>query len=391
MKDFVLYNPTKILFGCGVLRNCGEETKSLGKKSIIITGKTSAKRTGVLDKVVGLLKENNIDTIVYSKITPNPKVEEVDEAAKIAKENNCDFVIGLGGGSAMDAAKGVAIVAKNGGSIWDYIPLATKKAKPFNEVLPIMMIPTLAATSSEVNCAAVFTNLATNQKAAIVNPLIYPKISIVDPLLTITVPKKQTAEGVIDIIMHVLEEYLTGDENCDLQDRITEGIIITCIENAKVLMQEPQNVIARTNISFCSLVALHGFPNAGRSGVWNVHQIEHAITGLFDNISHGSGIAAVLPAYLKFLSQKRKNKVIQLAINVFGLDKNLGDEKLVDGCIEKFKEFINSIGLSTDLKSLGIKREDFGRIVDNLYSVSGVNEIIGNKENVIKILELAYE
>ena len=391
MKDFVLYNPTKILFGYGVLRNCGEEAKSLGKKSIIITGKTSAKRTGVLDKVVGLLKENNIDTIVYSKITPNPKVEEVDEAAKIAKENNCDFVIGLGGGSAMDAAKGVAIVAKNGGSIWDYIPLATKKAKPFNEVLPIMMIPTLAATSSEVNCAAVFTNLVTNQKAAIVNPLIYPKISIVDPLLTITVPRKQTAEGVIDIIMHVLEEYLTGDENCDLQDRITEGIIVTCIENAKVLMQEPQNVIARTNISFCSLVALHGFPNAGRSGVWNVHQIEHAITGLFDNISHGSGIAAVLPAYLKFLSQKRKNKVIQLAINVFGLDKNLGDEKLVDGCIEKFKEFINSIGLSTDLKSLGIKREDFGRIVDNLYSVSGVNEIIGNKENVIKILELAYE
>jgi alcohol dehydrogenase YqhD (iron-dependent ADH family) len=391
MKDFVLYNPTKILFGYGVLRNCGEEAKSLGKKSIIITGKTSAKRTGVLDKVVGLLKENNIDTIVYSKITPNPKVEEVDEAAKIAKENNCDFVIGLGGGSAMDAAKGVAIVAKNGGSIWDYIPLATKKAKPFNEVLPIMMIPTLAATSSEVNCAAVFTNLATNQKAAIVNPLIYPKISIVDPLLTITVPRKQTAEGVIDIIMHVLEEYLTGDENCDLQDRITEGIIVTCIENAKVLMQEPQNVIARTNISFCSLVALHGFPNAGRSGVWNVHQVEHAITGLFDNISHGSGIAAVLPAYLKFLSQKRKNKVIQLAINVFGLDKNLGDEKLVDGCIEKFKEFINSIGLSTDLKSLGIKREDFGRIVDNLYSVSGVNEIIGNKENVIKILELAYE
>jgi alcohol dehydrogenase YqhD (iron-dependent ADH family) len=391
MKEFVLFNPTKILFGCGMLEKCGKEAKKLGKKPIIITGKTSAKQTGVLDRVASILTQNGFELVIYSKITPNPKVEEVDEAAKIAKENNCDFVIGLGGGSAMDAAKGVAIVAKNGGSIWDYIPLATKKAKPFNEVLPIMMIPTLAATSSEVNCAAVFTNLATNQKAAIVNPLIYPKISIVDPLLTITVPKKQTAEGVIDIIMHVLEEYLTGDENCDLQDRITEGIIVTCIENAKVLMQEPQNVIARTNISFCSLVALHGFPNAGRSGVWNVHQIEHAITGLFDNISHGSGIAAVLPAYLKFLSQKRKNKVIQLAINVFGLDKNLGDEKLVDGCIEKFKEFINSIGLSTDLKSLGIKREDFGRIVDNLYSVSGFNEIIDNKENVIKILELAYE
>lgn len=391
MKEFVLFNPTKILFGCGMLEKCGKEAKKLGKKPIIITGKTSAKQTGVLDKVASLLKENGFEPVIYSKITPNPKVEEVDEAAKIAKENNCDFVIGLGGGSAMDAAKGVAIVAKNGGSIWDYIPLATKKAKPFNEVLSIMMIPTLAATSSEVNCAAVFTNLATNQKAAIVNPLIYPKISIVDPLLTITVPKKQTAEGVIDIIMHVLEEYLTGDENCDLQDRITEGIIVTCIENVKILMQEPQNVIARTNISFCSLVALHGFPNAGRSGVWNVHQIEHAITGLFDNISHGSGIAAVLPAYLKFLSQKRKNKVIQLAVNVFGLDKNLGDEKLVDGCIEKFKEFINSIGLSTDLKSLGIKREDFGRIVDNLYSVSGFNEIIDNKENVIKILELAYE
>jgi|DewCreStandDraft_4_1066084.scaffolds.fasta_scaffold05171_3 alcohol dehydrogenase YqhD (iron-dependent ADH family) len=392
MRDFIIFNPTKIIFGWGVVENCGEEALKIGKKALIITGKNSTKKTGVLDKVINLLKEKGIESVVYAGVTPNPKTEEVDEAAGIGIKEKCDFVIGLGGGSAMDAAKGAAIVLKSAGNLWDYVALPNKKAKQIEDVAPIMLIPTLAATGSEGNPAAVFTNSQTQQKAAIYNPAkLYPKVSIVDPSLTVTVPPKQTAEGIIDIIMHVLEEYLTGDTDCDLQDRITEGIILTCIENAEKVILNPADVRARTNISLASTVALQGLPNAGRYGDWVVHPIEHAITGIYDNIAHGSGIAAVLPSYLRYLGEVKPDKVIQLAIRVFGADEYSDEQELPEVCVRGFEDFISSIGLANNLKDAGVKKEDLIKIADKLIEVSGIPGIIGNKDKLMKLLKDAYK
>lgn len=392
MKDFNIYNPTKIIFGWGVIENCGEVAKNIGKKALIITGRSSSKKTGVLDKVIKSLKDAGLELVVYSNVTPNPKTEEVDEAANLGKKENCDFVIGLGGGSAMDAAKGAAIVLKSGGNLWDYVALPTKKAKQTGDTAPIMLIPTLAATGSEGNPAAVFTNKETMQKAAIYNPLkLYPRVSIVDPSLTVSVPAKQTAEGIIDIIMHVLEEYLTGEADCSLQDRITEGIILTCIENSHKVLQNPEDKDARTNISLASTVALYGLPNSGRGGVWVVHPIEHAITGIYDNIAHGSGIAAVLPAYLRFLGNKKPDRVKQLAIRIFGADEYVDEEELAEVCAKGFEDFISSIGLANNLKDAGVEKSALLKIADKFIEVSGMPDIIGDKESLIKILNDAYK
>lgn len=391
MENFKIFNPTKIIFGWEIIKDCGEEAVKLGKKALIVTGKNSTKKTGVLDRVINLLKEKNVESVVYSNITPNPKTDEVDEAAALGEKENCDFVIGLGGGSAMDAAKGAAIVLRSCGNIWDYIALPEKKAKQIENVAPIMLIPTLAATGSESNPAAVFTNSKTQQKAAIYNPLkLYPDVSLVDPSLTVTVPPKQTAEGIIDIIMHVLEEYLTGSTDCDLQDRITEGIILTCMENAEKVILNPLDVKARTNISLSATVALHGLPNSGRAGDWVVHPVEHAITGLYDNIAHGSGIAAVLPAYLRYLGEVKPDKVKQLAMRIFGADEYAEESELVEVCAKGFEDFIKSIGLKDNLKDLGIEKKDLEKIVDKLIEVSGMPVIIGNKHNLIKLLKSAY-
>jgi alcohol dehydrogenase YqhD (iron-dependent ADH family) len=374
MKPFAIYNPTRILFGAGEIEKAGEEAAKIGKKAIIITGKNSTKKSGVLDRVTASLKKAGVGSVVYNGVTPNPKAKEVEEASALANKEKCDMVIGLGGGSAMDAAKGVAVVAGSGGKLWDYIALPEKKAEQIKNVLPIMLIPTLAATGSEANPAAVFTNPENNQKAAIYNPVkIQPKISIVDPVLTLSVPKQQTAEGVIDIIMHVLEEYLSGEEDCGLQDRITEGIVLTCVDNGKALADDLNDICARTAISLSSTVALQGLPNSGRAGAWVVHPMEHAITAYYDNVAHGSGIAALLPPYLRYLGKgKKAGRVMQLGRRVFGAPEDAEQEELIEACADGFASFMREIGLKTSLKEMGVKEDMLGKIADKEIEQSGM-------------------
>lgn len=374
MKPFAIFNTTKILFGAGEVDKAGEEAIKIGKKAIIVTGKNSTKKSGVLDRVVAFLKKAGVDSVVYNGVTPNPKAKEVEEASALANKEKCDMVIGLGGGSAMDAAKGVAVVAGSGGKLWDYISLPNKKAEQIKNVLPIMLIPTLAATGSEGNPAAVFSNPELNQKAAIYNPVkIQPRVSIVDPDTTLTVPALPTAEGIIDVIMHVLEEYLSGEEDCVLQDRITEGIILTCIENGRILADDLKNKEARANISLSSTVALQGLPNSGRAGAWVVHPLEHAITAYYDGVAHGSGISALLPPYLRYLGGTKKAKrVIQLARRIFGAPEDADPAELVEACADGFKSFAEEIGLKTNLKGMGVKENMLEKIADKEVELSGM-------------------
>lgn len=390
MKNLTIYNPVKIHFGAGEIGNTGVLAKTLGKKAIIITGKNSTKKTGLLEKVIKLLEKENIKAIVYAGITPNPKNTEVEEASALAVKENCDFVIGLGGGSAMDAAKGVSVVAGSGGKLWDYIGTPVKQAKVIGKVLPIMLIPTLSATGSEGNPAAVFTNPELNQKAAIYNPdKIYPKISIVDPDLTLSVPPKQTAEGIIDVIMHVLEEYLTGEIDCDMQDRFTEGIILTCMEAGKKVIKNPNDKHARAQIALSSTVALQGLPNSGRAGAWVVHPLEHAVTAYFDHIAHGAGIAAILPSYLKYLGEVKADKLLQLADRVFNVPKEVTGELRIGVCIETLRQFIIDMGLKDNFEELGVKMEDMEKITDKVIEVGGLPWKL-DRPRLLQIFKDAY-
>ncbi len=386
MNSFIMYNPVRIVFGSGEVKRAGKEAPAPGKRALIVTGKFSAKKTGLLDRVTRLLKKEKIGYVIYSHVTPNPKVDEVNEAASLAREDNSDFVIGLGGGSAMDAAKGAAIVAENGGSVWDYVAGPGKKAEQIKSALPIMLIPTLAGTGSEGNPAAVFTNEETKEKAGIYNPArLFPKVSIVDPETTLSVPEKQTAEGIIDIIAHVLEEYLTDENSPGLQDRVSEGIIHTCMQNGYRLMRNPGDLEAREQVSLAGTLALHGIANYGRKGRWVLHPIEHAVSGIYDNVAHGAGIAAFLGPYLRFVSEVNIKRVVQLSKRIFSTPGEVNDYAHIDICIKGFRNFIKDMNLPAGLKKLGIERQKTGGLVEKVIAVSGMPHPKLNKQRLKKI------
>ncbi len=392
MNSFIMHNPVKIIFGRGEVSKAGREASALGKRALIVTGKNSTQKTGLLDRVTGLLEKEKTGYVVYSHVTPNPKAGEVNEAAALAREDNSNFVIGLGGGSAMDAAKGAAIVAENGGSIWDYVAGPGKKAEQIKSALPIMLIPTLAGTGSEGNPAAVFTNEETKEKAGIYNPLrLFPKVSIVDPEITLTVPKKQTAEGIIDIIAHVLEEYLTDENAPGLQDRISEGIIHTCMQNGYRLIRNPRDLGAREEIFLAGTLALHGIANYGRKARWVLHPIEHAVSGEYDNVAHGAGIAALLTTYLSFMGEVNTKRVAQLSKRIFGTPDEVNDYVHIDICIKGFRNFIRDMNLPAGLKELGIDRESAGGLVEKVIAVSGMPHSALNKQRLKKIFTGAME
>lgn len=386
MKNFNINNPVKIAFGAGRVAETGNEAKIIGKKALVITGGNSSKKAGALDKVLTSLKTAGVEYALYDRVTPNPKAAEVDAAAELGLKEGCDFVIGLGGGSPMDAAKGAAVVMGSGGRLWDYVGLSGRESRKITKVLPVMLIPTLAATGSEGNCAAVFTNTGTNQKSAIWNPLTYPKVSIVDPALTLTVPAKPTAEGIIDIIMHVLEEYITGGGDCTLQDRITEGVILTCIESAEAVLKNPADLKARADISLASTVALQGLPNSGRAGAWVVHPMEHAISGLYDHIAHGSGIAAILPSYIRFASTIYPARIAKLSRRIFNCPEEIaGQAEELEFCAGGFGKFIEAIGLPSSFKELGLGEGAEEKVTAKLEEVSGIPGVVGSREAALGI------
>jgi len=209
------YLPTKLIFGTGSVATLGTEAKELGKRAMIVTGGHSARKTGLLDKVTRDLGNNGLDILIFDEVTPNPRASTVDEGAKMARQKSIDLIIGLGGGSAMDAAKGIKLASAGNKPIWDYYT-GVADTKAVGQVIPLMLVPTIAATGSEFDAFAVLTNWENHEKRALLTPQYFPDISIVDPDLTITAPAKLTARGGLDIFLHVAECYITAATPCSI-------------------------------------------------------------------------------------------------------------------------------------------------------------------------------
>jgi len=235
MHNFEFTLPTRIVFGPGEIAKLGKETKKIGKKPLIVTGKNSMRRTGILDRVLDIFDKVKIKPVLFEKIEPNPRGSTIDEAGKIVRDEECDMVIGLGGGSPMDAAKGIAAVAISKRPVWDHVYSGEGETFiPVRNALPIVCVPTIAATGSEADRGGVITNNDTNEKAGIFAQSLFPTLSIVDPELTFTCPEDYTIDGGIDIISHVMESYFTGTSNAYLQDRFAESIVRTVIHSKLV-------------------------------------------------------------------------------------------------------------------------------------------------------------
>lgn len=368
--QFDFYNPTKLIFAPGAIARLGEVAGAFGKHALVVTGGGSVKRSGAFDKAIASLKAAGITVSECAGIEPNPRITSVARGADIARKDNCDVVIALGGGSTMDAAKVIAAAFYYDGDPWDLILHGQAKPVFPTRALPLITVPTLAATGSEMNCGAVISNDSSKVKSFIQAECLYPKVALVDPELTLTVPSDQTAYGVCDLITHVTEGYFNGIDGTPIQDRFAEGVIQTAIEWGPRAVKDGSDIEARAQVQWASIVALNGCVQVGVRAGFPVHMIEHALSAHHD-IAHGAGLAIVNPAWMRFAAEARPERFAQFAKRVFGLTADgKNDLGLAMEGIDKYEAFLRSIGCPTHLSELGINDELFARYAEDAVLVA---------------------
>lgn len=356
MLDYVRNIPTKLYFGKNQISHLNDSLKQFGKNVLLTYGGGSIKRIGLYDKIMSILHEGGFNVIELSGIEPNPKVESVEEGAKLCKENNIDVILAVGGGSTIDCSKAIAVGAFYDGDMWEMIVNQKGLAK---KALPLVTILTLSATGSEYDGGGVISNLKTNEKIG--RSFTYPSVSICDPTYTFSVNAYHTAAGSIDIMSHIFEEYFSRTTDCDLSDGICETILSSVIKNCPIAIKDPTNYSARANLMTNSSIACSGIPSYGMeySG-WPCHAMEHQLSAYYD-ITHGVGLAILTPKWMRYILKKDvsvASRIAKFARNVFSLDEE-DEVSLANKGIDELEKFIKSIGIPTTLKEVGINEDKF--------------------------------
>lgn len=350
MLNFNYSIPTNIYFGKGKMDSLPKLIKQYGSKILLTYGGGSIKSNGIYDKVVNLLKENNIEYFELGGVDPNPRVTTVREGIKICKENNVDFILALGGGSVIDCSKTIAAGCYYDGDAWDFF---IGKARIKN-ALPLGTVVTLAATGSEMNGNAVISNVDTQEKLGTYGEALKPKFSILDPVNTFTVPRTQTAAGTADIMSHIFEQYFSSTEGTYVQDRMAEALLKTCIKYGPMAVEEPENYEARANLMWASTLALNGLLTYGKITDWATHGMEHELSAIYD-ITHGVGLAILTPNWMSYvLDDTTLEKFVEYGVNVWDIDRTKEKLLIAKEAIEKTKEFFISLGIPSTLTEVGI-------------------------------------
>lgn len=357
---FNIFLPTKIVFGEGALNKLSSLVKDLGNKAMIVTGKKSTKQSGVLDKVTKLLEEKGMETIIFDKVQPNPVNDDVDEAAQIAIKEKVDFVIGLGGGSAIDSAKAIAITAAMGGNFWDYVEVGGGK-KP-DKALPVIAVPTTHGTGTEADPFAVITNPRTKEKVGIGYNVIFPRVSIVDPTLMVTLPKDQTAYTSMDAFYHSLEAFLNIGANV-YSDTLALDSMKRIVVNLQAAYENGNDIYARTNLAWASTEA--GITET-LTGVIANHAIEHGLSGFNPQLPHGLGLCITGPYLLEYIFDDCYERLSVLCKEVFNVQE-YDLKKSGRLFIEKLYEFQSRFDLNPKLSTLGFKEDQLEQIAKVAY------------------------
>lgn len=350
MMNFDFYNPVKILFGQGKISDISNEIPK-NAKVLITYGGGSIKRNGVYDQVVSALKD--YDVTEFGGIEPNPKYENLMKAVEIVKEKNIDFLLAVGGGSVIDGTKFIAAATVFAGDPWDII--VKPKEAPITEAIPLACVLTLSATGSEMNSGAVITRESTSEKFSFGSPLLFPKFSVLDPTTTYSLPVNQIANGVVDAFVHVTEQYLTYPVKAYVQDRWAEGILQTLTEIGPQTLGNPLNYDVRANLMWSCTMALNGIISVGVPTDWATHMIGHELTAFF-GLDHAVTLAIILPSLLRETKNEKKQKLLQYASRVWGIEVGSEDRK-VDEAIDKTEKFFQSMGIKTKLSDYGITKE----------------------------------
>ena len=387
MLNFIYNTPTKVYFGKGTQKEVGKILKEYGYTKIMMQyGKNSIKKSGLYDEVVTSLNENGIKFVEMGGVEPNPKLEFVRKAAQIAKAENVELILAVGGGSVLDSSKATALGAKYDGDVWD---IFMGKHTP-TDALATACILTHSAAGSEMSMSAVISNLSINMKKGCGTELNRCKFSILNPELTYTVSKYQTACGIVDMMTHTLERYFTNLPDTELTDSIAEGILKSIVKAGLVVIDNPTDYDARATLMWGSSLAHNGLTSCGRENYLAVHQLEHAISGVFDEVAHGAGLAVLYPAWAKYIYKYNIKRFARIARNVWDVTEENDEIAAVKG-IEKMQEFFTKIGMPSSLKHFNIDASSIDKFVE-LTTANGTRTIksyipLGKKE-VKEIFEL---
>ena len=357
MIDFTFHNPTKILFGKNAIELIGEEIPA-DARILMTYGGGSIKRNGVYERVMHALKGKPVTQ--FGGIEPNPRYETLIPAVELVRREEIDFLLAVGGGSVLDGTKFIAAAVPFEGDPWDIL----EKRAEVRKALPIGAVLTLPGTGSEMNGYAVITRWEKKAKLAFYSPLVYPRFAALDPQTTFSLPSRQTANGIVDAFVHVMEQYLTYPVNAPLQDRMAEAILLTLIEQAPKVFEKPADYDTRASIMWCATTALNGIIGVGVPQDWATHAIGHEITALYD-IDHARTLAIVLPGTMEVRRREKREKLLQYAERVWGIREGDEDSR-IDEAIERTREFFESVGIPTRLSAYGIGAEAIPAIVQQL-------------------------
>ncbi len=386
MNSFVYDIPTKVYFGENQLSFLSEELKKYGKRVLLTYGGGSIKKIGLYDKIITQTTGAGLEVFELSGIEPNPRITSVREGARICKEQNIDVILAVGGGSTLDASKWIAAGACVEHDAWDFF---TKNA-PVEKALPLITVLTLSATGSEMDAGGVISNLETKDKIGRIHPLLFPKVSFLDPTLTYSVNGYQTACGSADILSHIMETYFTTEKDLYMVDTFMEGLMKTIIKYTPVAMQQPNNYEARANLMWASSWAINGFIKTGKRHAWSCHPMEHQLSAVYD-ITHGLGLAILTPRWLEYcLDETTVDRYVQFGVNVFGIDASKAPMEIAKESIQKLSTFLfDTLGLDDTFTKIGIKEEDFSAMAKKACKGGVINGFKPlSQEDIEKIFEM---
>ncbi len=368
MQNFVFHNPTKILFGRGTIGSIGPETRELGATCLLVYGKGSIKKNGVYQQVYESLDQAGIRIVEHHGVRSNPVLSHVREGIDLARKHGVDVVVAAGGGSVLDEAKAIAAGAVVEHDVWKFF---TGK-KSIRNPLPLATVLTLAASGSEMNSGMVITNEETREKFGCGNRFLHPRVSILDPETTYTVPPDYTAYGAIDAIAHVLEFYFTTeDPSTPVQDRLMEGLVENSMLACERCLANPRDYQGRADLMWTATLALNGLTAAGLGRVgFPMHMIEHSLSALYD-VPHGAGLSVVLPGWLSWRARTEPGKIAQLGQRVFGLANRPADE-LATETINRLRRWFIRVKSPVTLGELGIDRQDIPHIAKNALGLARI-------------------
>lgn len=368
MDNFSYCTPTRYIFGRDTEKETGRLTAETGcRRVMIVSGGSSARKSGLLDRVTASLDEAGISYVELTGIKPNPTDDRVYEGIDLARREGVDGLLAVGGGSVIDTAKAIAGGVPYDGDFWDF--WAGKAI--MKEALPVGVVLTIPAAGSEGSGNSVITKLDGMHKISLRTDFaLRPKFAVLNPELTFTLPPEQTAAGVADMMAHILERYFSPTEEVETTDRISEGLLMAIMEEAPKVMAAPDDYQARANIMWAGTMAHNGVCGCGRREDWTSHGLEHVLSAVY-GVTHGAGLAVVFPAWMTFMASHRPEKVAQLGRRIFGVTA-AGDKEAALKTVDSLRAFFKSIGLPLTLGELGIENPDFAMLTRKFHEDKGI-------------------